>query len=138
MYFFLYEEEFGPFFCEECPVPHLYFGWAVSKEMLGRIGLNCPCLVGLMVCANGPEPLDEELIRIAERCKSLTAIGLGECEVTCSGFVEFVKMCGGRLTQLSIMEEVLIPDDSYNMEQIHGEVSKHLGRLWLPDMMPTW
>ncbi|CAG5991488.1 unnamed protein product, partial [Menidia menidia] len=138
MYFFLYEEEFEPFFCEETPVTHLYFGRAVSKEMLGRIGLNCPRLVELVVCANGLEPLDEELIRIAERCKSLTAIGLGECEVTCSGFVEFVKMCGGRLTQLSIMEEVLIPDSSYNMEQIHSEVSKHLGRMWFPDMMPTW
>lgn len=90
------------------------------------------------MCANGLEPLDEELIRIAERCKCLTAIGLGECEVTCSGFVEFVKMCGGRLTQLSFMEEVLIPDSSYNMEQIHTEVSKHLGRMWFPDMMPTW
>ncbi|XP_041846915.1 F-box/LRR-repeat protein 3 isoform X3 [Melanotaenia boesemani] len=130
--------EFEPFFCEETPVTHLYFGRAVSKEMLGRIGLNCPRLVELVVCANGLEPLDEELFRIAERCKSLTAIGLGECEVTCSGFVEFVKMCGGRLTQLSIMEEVLIPDSSYNMEQIHSEVSKHLGRMWFPDMMPTW
>uniref|UniRef100_A0A8C6WZM1 F-box and leucine-rich repeat protein 3, like n=1 Tax=Neogobius melanostomus TaxID=47308 RepID=A0A8C6WZM1_9GOBI len=122
MYFFLYEEEFEPFFCEETPVTHLYFGRAVK----------------LVVCANGLEPLDKELIRIAERCKSLTAIGLGECEVTCSGFVEFVKMCGGRLTQLSIMEEVLIPDSTYNMEQIHSEVSKHLGRIWFPDMMPTW
>ncbi|XP_074416138.1 LOW QUALITY PROTEIN: F-box/LRR-repeat protein 3 [Poecilia formosa] len=55
-----------------------------------------------------------------------------------SGFVEFVKMCGGRLMQLSIMEEVLIPDNGYNMEQIHSEVLKHLGHLWLPDIMPTW
>ncbi|XP_031713828.1 F-box/LRR-repeat protein 3 isoform X2 [Anarrhichthys ocellatus] len=138
MYFFLYEDEHEPFFLEETPVTHLYFGRTVSKEMLGRIGLNCPRLAELVVCANGLEPLDEELIRIAERCKSLTAIGLGECEVTCSGFVEFVKMCGGRLTQLSIMEEVLIPDSSYNMEQINSEVSKHLGRMWFPDMMPTW
>lgn len=138
MYFFLYEEEFQPFFCDESPVTHLYFGRAVSKEILGHIGLNCPRLVELVVCANGLEPLDEELIRIAEHCKSLTAIGLGECEVTYSGFVEFVKMCGGRLKQLSIMEEVLIPDSSYNMEQLHSEVSKHLGRMWFPDMMPTW
>lgn len=106
--------------------------------MLGRIGLNCPRLVELVVCANGLEPLDEELIRIAERCRSLTAIGLGECEVTCSGLMEFVKICGGRLSQLSIMEEVLIPDNTYNIEQIHSEVSKHLGRIWFPDMMPTW
>nr|XP_005999818.1 PREDICTED: F-box/LRR-repeat protein 3-like [Latimeria chalumnae] len=138
MYFFLYEEEFDPFFREETPVTHLYFGRAVSKEMLGRIGLNCPRLVELVVCANGLQPLDEELIRIAERCKNLTAMGLGECEVSCSAFVEFVKMCGCRLTQLSIMEEVLIPDNKYNVEQIHSEVSKHLGRMWFPDMMPTW
>ncbi|XP_016098942.1 F-box/LRR-repeat protein 3-like [Sinocyclocheilus grahami] len=106
MYFFLYEEEFEPFFREQTPITHLYFSQAVSKDML-----CCPCLVELVVCANRLEPLDEELIRIAERCKSLKAIGRGECEVTCSGFMEFVKMCGGRLSQLSIMEEVLIPDN---------------------------
>ncbi|MEE6479272.1 hypothetical protein FKM82_012198 [Ascaphus truei] len=138
MYFFLYEEEFDAFFREETPVTHLYFGRAVSKAMLGRIGMNCPRLIELVVCANGLQPLDDELIRIADGCKNLTAIGLGECEVSCSAFVEFVKMCGRRLTQLSIMEEVLIPDNKYNLEQIHYEVSKHLGRMWFPDMMPTW
>ncbi|XP_006639090.1 F-box/LRR-repeat protein 3 [Lepisosteus oculatus] len=138
MYFFLYEEEFGPFFRYEIPVTHLYFGRSVSKEVLGRVGMTCPRLVELVVCANGLRPLDEELIRIAEHCKQLSAIGLGECEVSCSAFVEFVKMCGGRLSQLSIMEEVLIPDHKYSLEQIHWEVSKHLGRVWFPDMMPTW
>eukprot|EP00075_Anas_platyrhynchos_P009372 XP_027298625.1 F-box/LRR-repeat protein 3 isoform X2 [Anas platyrhynchos] len=138
MYFFLYEEEFDPFFRYETPVTHLYFGRSVSKDVLGRVGMTCPRLVELVVCANGLRPLDEELIRIAERCKYLSAVGLGECEVSCSAFVEFVKMCGGRLSQLSIMEEVLIPDQKYSLEQIHWEVSKHLGRVWFPDMMPTW
>ncbi|NXC17646.1 FBXL3 protein, partial [Corythaeola cristata] len=138
MYFFLYEEEFDPFFRYEIPVTHLYFGRSVSKDVLGRVGMTCPRLVELVVCANGLRPLDEELIRIAERCKYLSAVGLGECEVSCSAFVEFVKMCGGRLSQLSIMEEVLIPDQKYSLEQIHWEVSKHLGRVWFPDMMPTW
>ena len=138
MYFFLYEEEFDPFFRYEIPATHLYFGRSVSKDVLGRVGMSCPRLVELVVCANGLRPLDEELIRIAERCKNLSAIGLGECEVSCSAFVEFVKMCGGRLSQLSIMEEVLIPDQKYSLEQIHWEVSKHLGRVWFPDMMPTW
>ncbi|KAM3837280.1 F-box/LRR-repeat protein 3 isoform 2-T2 [Vipera latastei] len=138
MYFFVYEEEFDPFFRYETPVTHLYFGRSVSKEVLGRVGMTCPRLVELVVCANGLQPLDEELICIAERCQNLSAIGLGECEVSCSAFVEFVKMCGGRLSQLSIMEEVLIPDQKYSLEQIHWEVSKHLGRVWFPDMMPTW
>ncbi|XP_069495883.1 F-box/LRR-repeat protein 3 isoform X2 [Ambystoma mexicanum] len=138
MYFFLYEEEFDPFFRYETPATHLYFGRSVSKDVLGRVGMTCPRLVELVVCANGLRPLDEELIRIAERCKNLTAIGLGECEVSCSAFVEFVKMCGGRLSQLSIMEEVLLPDEKYSLDQIHWEVSKHLGRVWFPDMMPTW
>ncbi|KAG7463563.1 hypothetical protein MATL_G00178020 [Megalops atlanticus] len=138
MYFFLYEDEFGPFFRYEIPVTHLYFGRSVSKDVLGRVGMTCPRLVELVVCANGLRPLDEELIRIAERCQQLSAIGLGECEVSCSAFVEFVKMCGRRLTQLSIMEEVLIPDHKYSLDEIHWEVSKHLGRVWFPDMMPTW
>ncbi|KAJ8404611.1 hypothetical protein AAFF_G00334740 [Aldrovandia affinis] len=138
MYFFLYDDEFGPFFRHEIPVTHLYFGRSVSKDVLGRVGMTCPRLVELVVCANGLRPLDEELIRIAERCKQLSAVGLGECEVSCSAFVEFVKMCGGRLSQLSIMEEVLIPDHRYGPDEIHWEVSKHLGRVWFPDMMPTW
>ncbi|XP_055726885.1 F-box/LRR-repeat protein 3 [Salvelinus fontinalis] len=138
MYFFLYEDEFGPFFREEVPVTHLYFGRSVSKDVLGRVGLHCPRLVELVVCANGLRPLDEELIRIAKRCTQLSAIGLGECEVSCSAFVEFVKLCGRRLSQLSIMEEVLISDHKYNLDEIHWEVSKHLGRVWFPDMMPTW
>ncbi|XP_039668984.1 F-box/LRR-repeat protein 3, partial [Perca fluviatilis] len=39
--FSLYKE-FEPFFRKETPVTYLYFGRAVTKEMLGRIGLNCP------------------------------------------------------------------------------------------------
>ncbi|XP_033984464.1 F-box/LRR-repeat protein 3 isoform X2 [Trematomus bernacchii] len=131
-------DEFGPFFNEEIPVTHLYFGLSVSKEVLGRVGLHCPRLVELVVCANGLRPLDEELIRIAKHCTQLSAIGLGECEVSCSAFVEFVKMCGRRLSQLSIMEEVLIPDHKYSLDEIHWEVSKHLGRVWFPDTMPIW
>uniref|UniRef100_A0A3Q3JZM7 F-box domain-containing protein n=2 Tax=Monopterus albus TaxID=43700 RepID=A0A3Q3JZM7_MONAL len=138
MYFFLYEDEFGPFFHYEIPVTHLYFGRSVSKDVLGHAGLTCPRLVELVVCANGLRPLDEELICIARRCTQLSAVGLGECEVSCSAFVEFVKMCGDRLTQLSIMEEVLVPDHHYGLDDIHWEVSKYLGRVWFPDMMPTW
>uniref|UniRef100_A0AAZ3Q304 Uncharacterized protein n=1 Tax=Oncorhynchus tshawytscha TaxID=74940 RepID=A0AAZ3Q304_ONCTS len=70
----------------------------------------------LVVCANELQPLDEEQFRIAERCKSLSTIGF-----------------------MSIMEEVQVPDDDYSdIEQIHTEVSKHLGRMWYPVMMPTW
>uniref|UniRef100_A0A8C4NC51 F-box and leucine-rich repeat protein 3, like n=1 Tax=Eptatretus burgeri TaxID=7764 RepID=A0A8C4NC51_EPTBU len=140
MYFYLdAEEEFEAFFCDATPVTHLYFGHSVSKAVLGRVGLHCPRLVELVVCANGMQLLDEELICIAQRCRSLTAIGLGECEVSCSAFVQFVRLCGDRLMQLSIMEEVLIPDNHYcSLEDIHPEVSRYLGRPWYPDAMPTW
>lgn len=138
MYFFLYEEEFEKFFKEETPVTHLYFGRSVSKAILGRIGLNCPRLIELVVCASGLQTLDDELICIAKHCKNLTALGLSECEVSCSAFIEFVRLCGRRLTQLSIMEEVLIPDDDYSLDEIHAEASKYLGRLWFPDVMPIW
>lgn len=138
MYFFLYEEEFETFFKEETPVTHLYFARSVSKAILGRIGLNCPRLIELVVCANGLQTLDDELICIAKHCKNLTALGLSECEVNCSAFIEFVRLCGRRLTQLSIMEEVLIPDDNYSLDEIHNEVSKYLGRMWFPDVMPVW
>ncbi|EGV94704.1 F-box/LRR-repeat protein 21, partial [Cricetulus griseus] len=138
MYFFLYEEEFETFFKEETPVTHLYFGRSVSRTILGRIGLNCPRLIELVVCANGLQPLDSELIRIAQHCKNLTALGLSECEVSCSAFIEFVRLCGRRLTQLSVMEEVLVPDDNCTPDEVHTEVSKYLGRVWFPDVMPVW
>ncbi|XP_037365161.1 F-box/LRR-repeat protein 21 isoform X2 [Talpa occidentalis] len=138
MYFFLLEEEFETFFKEETPVTHLYFGRSISKAILGRIGLNCPRLIELVISANGLQILDNELICIAEHCKKLTALGLSECEVSCSAFIEFVRLCGRRLTHLSIMEEVLIPDDEYSLDEIHTEVSKYLGRMWFPDVMPVW
>lgn len=138
MYFFLYEEEFEVFFREETPVTHLYFGRSVSKAVLGRIGLNCPRLIELVVCANGLQTLDAELICIAERCRNLTALGLSECEVSCSAFVDFVRLCGKRLTHLSVMEDVLVPDSNYSLEEIHAEVSKYLGRIWSPDVLPIW
>ncbi|XP_041502810.1 F-box/LRR-repeat protein 21-like [Microtus oregoni] len=138
MYFFLYEEELETFFQEETPVTHVYFGRSVSRAILGRIGVHCPRLVELVVCANGLQPLDSELIGIAEHCQNLTALGLSECEVNCSAFVEFVRLCGRRLTHLSIMEEVLVPDDNYTPDEVHTEVSKHLGRVWFPDVMPVW
>uniref|UniRef100_A0A452G9G7 F-box and leucine rich repeat protein 21, pseudo n=1 Tax=Capra hircus TaxID=9925 RepID=A0A452G9G7_CAPHI len=138
MYFFLYEEEMETFFKEETPVTHLYFGRSVSKEILGRLGLNCPRLVELVVCANGIQVIDNELICIAEHCKNLTALGLSECEVSCTAFIEFVRLCGRKLTHLSIMEDVLIPDDVCSLDEIHTEVSKYLGRIWFPDVMPLW
>ncbi|KAF4015107.1 hypothetical protein G4228_005727, partial [Cervus hanglu yarkandensis] len=138
MYFFLYEEEMETFFKEEPPVTHLYFGRSVSKEILGRLGLNCPRLIELVVCANGLQVIDNELICIAEHCKNLTALGLSECEVSCSAFIEFVRLCRRKLTHLSIMEELLKPDDVYSLDEIHTEVSKYLGRIWFPDVMPLW
>ncbi|XP_055980798.1 F-box/LRR-repeat protein 21-like [Sorex fumeus] len=138
MYFFLYEEEFETFFREETPVTHLYFGCSVSKAVLGWVGLNCPRLIELVLSANGLQMLDDELICIGEYCRNLTALGLSGCEVSCSAFIEFVKLCGRKLTHLSVMEEVLIPDAHYSLSEIHTEVSKHLGEMWFPEGMPLW
>ncbi|XP_004609937.2 putative F-box/LRR-repeat protein 21 [Sorex araneus] len=138
MHFFLYEEEFETFFKEETPVTHLYVGRSVSKAVLGRIGLNCPRLIELVLSANSLQMLDDELICIGEYCRNLRALGLSACEVSCSAFIQFVKLCGRKLTHLSVMEEVLIPDAHYNFNEIHTEVSKHLGKMWFPEGMPLW
>lgn len=138
MYFFLCEEELATFFREDTPVTHLYFGRSVSRAVLGRIGLRCPRLIELVVCANGLQALDSELLCIGEHCHNLTALGLRECEVSCSAFIEFVRRCGRRLTQLSITEDVLTPDGDYSLDEMHTEVSKHLGRIWFPDVTPLW
>lgn len=135
MYFFLYEEEFETFFREETPVTHLYFGRSVSKAVLGWISLTGQRFVESVACADGLQTLDE-LTRIGQHCKTLTAVGLSECEASCRAFTELVGLCGKRLTQLSVMEEVLIPDD-FTLEGIHTEVSKYLGSIWFLDVMPV-
>uniref|UniRef100_K7F706 Uncharacterized protein n=1 Tax=Pelodiscus sinensis TaxID=13735 RepID=K7F706_PELSI len=128
--YFLYKLEFDTFFKEKTPVTHLYTGHAVSKQ----IGMNYSRLIKLVVCANGFQPLNDELICITKCCKTLTALGFGECEATCRDFIEFVK----KLTLVSIMKELLISDNDYNLNQIYSEVSTYCGRMWFPDMRPTW
>uniref|UniRef100_A0A8C0QSH5 Uncharacterized protein n=1 Tax=Chelonoidis abingdonii TaxID=106734 RepID=A0A8C0QSH5_CHEAB len=129
---FLYSLEFYVLLENSHYTPLL--GHAVSKTMPSHTGMNCPRLIELVGCANGLQPLNDELICTAECCKNLTAMGLGDCEVTCRDFIKFVKMHEARLTLLSITEEVLIPDNYYNLDQIHSEISKHRGRMWFPVM----
>ncbi|CAH1267371.1 FBXL3 [Branchiostoma lanceolatum] len=138
MYFYVHnDEDFLPFFQCDTPVTHLFFGAYVSKSALRRVGLHCPKLIELVVCANGTQPLDDEVVLIAKSCKNLHSLGLGECELSCSAFVEFAKILGPNLTELSVMEEVLVGDKNFDTYEAYSAVSKYIGRYWMPEYMPV-
>ncbi|XP_072171224.1 F-box/LRR-repeat protein 21-like [Diadema setosum] len=137
-FFVLHDKDYKPFFNYETPVTHAFFGRSVSRDILIRMGTNCPKLEELVVCANGNQPLDEPIVSIAQHCKSLHSLGLGECEVSCSCVVEVARLCGKRLTEFFIREEVLFEDDQYDMDSMMCKVSQYLGRTWSAECMPFW
>ncbi|KAJ8028624.1 F-box/LRR-repeat protein 3 [Holothuria leucospilota] len=139
MYFYVVnDEDYAHFFNYITPVTHVYFGRSVSREVLGRLASHCPGLKELAICANGHEPLDMELLDIANRCKGLNSLGLGECEVHCSAMVQLAKICGERLSELFIREEVLVEDGEFSIDEMTERVSETLGRQWYPESMPYW
>ncbi|XP_072039883.1 F-box/LRR-repeat protein 3-like [Amphiura filiformis] len=139
MYFYvLNDENFDPFFHCEVPATHLFFGRSVSKDVMNRVGRYCPKLQELVVSANGHDPIDEELIQIANKCHNLESVGLGECQISSQALVHFAKICGKRLKQLFVCEEVLIPEDNYDLDQMSEEVSESIGRPWSLEFMPCW
>ncbi|XP_077983980.1 F-box/LRR-repeat protein 3-like [Glandiceps talaboti] len=139
MYFYVTEDvHFDPFFEVETPVTHLYFGRSVARAVIARVGGNCPKLQELVICANGNYPLDDEVVKIARNCNNLTSVGLSECELSCSALVEVARICGSRLQELFVMEDVLTEDGMYDRETAYLTMSKYLGRFWVPDCMPYW
>ncbi|XP_066990920.2 F-box/LRR-repeat protein 3 [Anabrus simplex] len=139
MYFFVIpDESFDILFTSYVPVTHLYFGDYVPKPVLGRIGLHCPRLKELVVGANGNSFINEELLNIATNCPQLSSVGLGECVVSCSAFVEFAKICGPRLKELYVMEECLVEDVQFDVAKTCKHVSELIQREWTPEFMPVW
>ncbi|XP_065347553.1 F-box/LRR-repeat protein 21-like isoform X1 [Cloeon dipterum] len=136
--FVLPEESLESLFTSYLPVTHLYFGDCLPKRVLARIAKHCPRLRELVVGANGSTTIDSELLGVASNCPQLTSLGLGECEVTCSAFVEFVSRCGPKLRQLSVMEECLLEDELHDINKTCKRVSEILGRDWCPEFMPIW
>ena len=132
----LNDQNFDPFFHSHVPATHLFFGSSVSKDVLGRVGMNCPKLKELVVSANGNAPIDPELIQIANRCQNLESVGLGECQLSSEGLVKFTQICGKRLKQLFVCEDVLIPDDNYDLDGLSDKVSESIGRPWSIEYMP--
>ncbi|XP_070552508.1 F-box/LRR-repeat protein 21-like [Ptychodera flava] len=139
MYFFVTKNEhFDPFFEVETPVTHLYFCRSVAKAVIARVGENSPKLQELVICANGNCPLDEEVVKIARNCNNLSSLGLSECELSCSALVEVSQICGPKLIELFVMEDVLNEDDMYDRETAYITISNYLGRFWVPDCVPCW
>lgn len=103
-----------------------------SEGAAGRPRSTSSCTSFFMrrnLSSSARRPLSPTFYKIEE---SLVVIGLDHSEAKCEGFTEFGKMWRKRLTWLSVMDELSIPNVQYNMEQIHSEASKHLGLIWFP------
>ncbi|XP_014227197.1 F-box/LRR-repeat protein 3-like isoform X1 [Trichogramma pretiosum] len=120
------------------PLTHLYFGEEAPSSAIARVGERCPRLGELVVGAYGPETADCALLSIARGCPKLTALGLGDCEITCSAFVEFVAICREHLQVLYVSDTSLIEDSDYDVDKVAARVSALLGRPWQPNYVPYW
>ncbi|XP_012144439.1 F-box/LRR-repeat protein 3 [Megachile rotundata] len=120
------------------PITHLYFGEAPSEATVLCIGYQCPRLVELVIAAYGPDLLDHALLSIADGCPRLNAVGLGDCEVTCSGLLEFVTRCAKRLQVLYVWETALVEDSDLDVATVSKNVSLLLGRTWVPEYIPLY
>lgn len=76
------EDDQSPLFAPYVPITHLYFGETPSETMILHIGYQCPRLVELVIAAYGSGLLDRPLLFVAEHCPRLSAVALGDCEIT--------------------------------------------------------
>ena len=76
------EDDFDRVIASCVPVTHLYLGESTPSAVVNKIGANCPRLMELVIGAYGSDTLDQVLLSMARNCPNLTAVGLGECEIT--------------------------------------------------------
>ncbi|XP_015117055.1 F-box/LRR-repeat protein 21 isoform X2 [Diachasma alloeum] len=120
------------------PITHLYLGGSPSSHVIRRVSENCPRLVELVINSCSSGVIDNELLTTARDCPELSAIGLGDCEVTCSALVQFAKICKQRLQILYVWETSLIEDENFDVADAVSSVSSSLGRSWTPEYVPPW
>lgn len=132
------EEDYNPLLTVHVPLTHLYFGEAPSEATAARVARHCPRLVELVIAAYSFGTLDRILLSVAQGCPRLTALALGDCEVTCSGLLEFVAQCADRLKILYVWETALNEDKGFDVAELSTRVSLLLGRSWVPEYIPLW
>ncbi|XP_031789541.1 F-box/LRR-repeat protein 3 isoform X1 [Nasonia vitripennis] len=120
------------------PLTHLYFGDSAPSSAIARVAERCPRLTELVVGAYGPDTIDEILIAAARGCPRLSAVGLGDCELTCSGLIKFVSLCCERLRMLYVLDTSLLEDAEHDVMEVSAKVSSLLGKSWHPHYVPYW
>lgn len=139
LYFFIVDDEtYDLFFHSYNPVSHLYFCEYVPKTVLNRVSRNCPRLRELVVNGTDGPSIDKELIDLGSHCQNLSSIGLSDCLVSCSVFVEFARICSRRLSELFINEDCLVQDVNYDLQKVITCVSELLAMDWAPEFTPLW
>ncbi|XP_077273672.1 F-box/LRR-repeat protein 3 [Temnothorax americanus] len=125
-------------FTSHIPVTHLYLGDETSELTMSRISKQYPQLIELVIAAYGCGPIDRFLISVAKGCPRLSAVGLGDCEITCSGLAKFVALCVHRLQVLYVSETSLIEDADLDIAKVSTNLSSLLDRTWIPEYVPLW
>lgn len=69
-------------FMSHIPVTHLYLDDATSESIMSQISKQCPRLIELVIAFCGSGPIDRFLISMAKGCSRLSAVSLGDCEIT--------------------------------------------------------
>lgn len=139
IYFFVVDAEtYDLFFNSYNPVSHIYFCEYVPKNVLQRISRNCPRVRELVVNGTDGPTIDIELIDLGLHCDKLTSIGLSDCFITCSAFVEFVRISCKRLSELFISEDCLVQNLECDLQNVILSVSELLCMNWEPEFTPLW
>ncbi|XP_011297727.1 F-box/LRR-repeat protein 3-like [Fopius arisanus] len=119
------------------PITHLYLGGSPSSKIIHRVSETCPRLLELVINSTSGV-IDEEILATARGCPQLSAVGLGDCEITCSALVKFADICKDRLRILYVWETSLIEDGNFDVSEAVASVSSLLGRSWTPEYVPPW
>lgn len=76
------EDDFENIIASHIPVTHLYLGDSTPSSVVAKIADNCPRLIELVIGAYASDTLDQILESTAKGCPELSALALGECEIT--------------------------------------------------------
>ncbi|XP_051163510.1 F-box/LRR-repeat protein 3-like [Leptopilina boulardi] len=118
------------------PVTHLFLGDSTPSNIIDDVANFCPGLKEIVIAAYGPDTIDTTLLLIAKKCTRISAIGLGDCEITCNALLEFITLCCERLKTFYIWETSIQEDSKMDIETVSAKISLLLGRTWNPESVP--
>lgn len=135
-FYFIEENEYKSILKPCVPVTHLFLGESTPSSIVDNVANFCPGLKEIVISQYGPHTIDETLLLIAKKCTRISAVGLGDCEMTCSALLDFITLCCERLKTFYIWETSLQEDSKLDIDTVSAKISILLGRTWHPEFVP--